>query len=309
MFHTCIYSLLLTKMATKTIDYLYEDPEVPNQKYGLVSIVGPHMPQKCDVWGLKVRGVAETLEKAKAMTQKLMRMNNDYDIYTVEIGKFFPLSVQPYDVTDVEYQNTQLNELIKSYLENKELANEQWEQRKNDMMKQAIKEGRSNEQTQEHPVAVLNNIRALQKEVEDTQDKLAALNVSLDAASKKFNSYSDEEKTLANAELSKVIEENLQPLAAQGHSVDDIRKDLVSSLQITDTLETIKSLEDRLAEVNAELLGDTTQLTSTQLTKERDILVDKLEEHKNNLLQTSSTDVNSYINANYKNSQFSEADF
>ena len=49
----------------KTIDYLFEDPEIQNQKFALISIVGPNMKQKCDVWGLKIRGVSDTLEKAK----------------------------------------------------------------------------------------------------------------------------------------------------------------------------------------------------------------------------------------------------
>ena len=44
----------MSKGKGKVIDYLFEDPEITNQKYALVSIVGPHMPQKCDVWGLKV---------------------------------------------------------------------------------------------------------------------------------------------------------------------------------------------------------------------------------------------------------------
>lgn len=44
---------------SKTIDYLFEDPPITGQTYALVSIVGPHMPQKCDVWGLKIRGVCK----------------------------------------------------------------------------------------------------------------------------------------------------------------------------------------------------------------------------------------------------------
>ena len=92
-------------MSEKTIDYLFEDPEIPNQKFALISIVGPHMKQKCDVWGLKIRGVSDTLEKAKTQCQKLLRIDNDYDIYTVEVGKFFPLTVEPNQISDVEYEN------------------------------------------------------------------------------------------------------------------------------------------------------------------------------------------------------------
>ena len=280
-------------MTTKTIDYLYEDPEIPNQKYGLVSIVGPHMPQKCNVWGLKVRGVAESIEKAKAMTQKLMRMDDNYDIYTVEIGKFFPLNVEPYDVKDMEYQNTQLNDLIKSYLQNKELANEQWEHRKNEMMKQALKEGQSQEKSlNDHPVAVLDKIRKLELQIKETQDNLELLQNDLNQSSTQFSAFTEEEKQLANDELKKVIDQNLKPIAAQGNSIEDIRKDLVNNLQISDTLQNIKSIEEKLE-------------TNENKTSKQNLL-ELLEQHKSKLLEPSA--VNAYINSNYKESQFSHID-
>ena len=96
-----------------SIDYLFEDPPISNQQYALVSIVGPNMPQKCDTWGLKIRGTTDTLEKAKTMCQKILKIDNNYDIYTVEVGKFFPLVVEPHQIQDIEYQNQQLNTLIK----------------------------------------------------------------------------------------------------------------------------------------------------------------------------------------------------
>ena len=114
------------------IDYLFEDPPVSGQNYALVSIVGPNLQQKCNVYGLKVRGVADSLDRAKTMAQKLTKIDPDFDIYTVEVGKFFPLDVNPMELSNVEYQNTQLNELVKNYLENRENANVEYEKRKND---------------------------------------------------------------------------------------------------------------------------------------------------------------------------------
>jgi phosphoribosylformylglycinamidine (FGAM) synthase PurS component len=119
----------MSKDKGKVIDYLSEDPEISGQKFALVSIVGPHMPQKCDVWGLKVRGVADSVAEAKQMTKRLMKFDNMYDIYTVSVGKFFPLNVEPYDVKDVEHNDEKLNELMKSYLKNREDANEHYHQR------------------------------------------------------------------------------------------------------------------------------------------------------------------------------------
>ena len=86
----------------KTIDFLFEDPEIPSQKYALISIVGPHMKQKCNVWGLKIRGVADTIDAAKNLCKRLLRIDNNYDIYTVEVGKFFPLNVDPLQIDNIE---------------------------------------------------------------------------------------------------------------------------------------------------------------------------------------------------------------
>lgn len=190
----------------KVIDYLSEDVEMPSQKYALISIVGPNMNQKCDVWGLKVRGVTESLESAKALTAKIMKMDNDFDIYTVSVGKFFPLAVEPYDVQNVEYENEQLNNLVKKYMENKESANEHWHQRKSEMMKDALREGKAEGQLelakkQEHPVSVLQRIQVTERKMKEINDQLSECAVELEMTRKKYDSYTDEEKQVATTEL------------------------------------------------------------------------------------------------------------
>jgi hypothetical protein len=184
-------------MSQREIDVLFEDPPITGQMYALVSIVGPNLNQKCNVYGLKVRGVAENMEKAKAMTQRLMKVDNNYDIYTVEVGKFFPLQVDPHEVGEVEYENQQLNTLIKSYLENKELANDQWHARKNEMIKEAIKEGQSKDKAPEHPVAVLQRLRNLEQSITDQKNNIDIMQQDLALTREALSKYSDEEVTAA----------------------------------------------------------------------------------------------------------------
>jgi DNA repair exonuclease SbcCD ATPase subunit len=257
-------------MSGKEIDYLYEDPEVPGQKYGLISIVGPNMPQKCDVWGLKIRGVTDSMDKAKKMTQKLMKIDQDYDIYTVEIGKFFPLVVNPLEVSDVEYQNTQLNDLIKGYLESKELANEQWEQRKNEMVKQAILDGKNPVEKPEHPVAVWQRLQSLKEQVESLKEQL-------EKTEEKFAGYSQEEQD--EAKNSNQIEHSLQKLKA----IDEESK----------KLEELKSKEQELS--NIEEINK--QLSDLNVSKQS--LVKELQDNNK---------INEYINSNYQNSEWNNLD-
>lgn len=192
----------------KVIDYLSEDPVLPSQKYALISIVGPNTAQKCDVWGLKIKGVTDSFEEAKNLTKKLMKFDNNFDIYTVSVGKFFPLAIEPYDIPNVEFENEQLNNLVKSYLENKENADEHWHKRKSEMMKEAIREGKKEGQEelankQEHPVVVLQRIQSYKSDMQTLNDKLSELTEKLELSQTKYNSYTEEEKEFANTKLQK----------------------------------------------------------------------------------------------------------
>jgi DNA repair exonuclease SbcCD ATPase subunit len=269
-------------MSNKEIDYLYEDPEIPGQRFGLVSIVGPNMPQKCDVWGLKIRGVADNLEKAKKMTQKLMKIDKEYDIYTVEIGKFFPLVVNPFEINDIEYQNSQLNELIKGYLESKELANDQWEEQKNEMVKQAIMEGKTQTEKPEHPIAVWQRVCNLKEQMKTLQEQLIKTQNELDNAEEKFESYTEEEKEEAknfNQEPKNEIDSTLEQL----NKIDNRLKDLEETKNKNGTSEDLEMINKQLSELNVE----------------KQELVKHLQD-KNK--------INDYINSNYTNSEYSNLD-
>ncbi len=299
----------------KAIDYLVEDQPIPNQKYALISIVGPNMRQKCDVWGLKIRGVAESLDTAKALTKKIMKYDKDYDIYTVDIGKFFPLAVEPYDVSNVEYENDQLNALVKNYLENKEKANEHWHQRKQEMMKEAIREGQVEGQKElaskpEHPIAVLQRIKNFETSITEMNEKLESLHSDLQLSKDKFNGYTQEERDLADNELKKAIENNVDTTEqVEGQkSVEDIRKEIMYELQeeesadidierILTEIQTvdndIKEIENNLNIINKE----TAPSVFTTLTEKLNKLQISRENLKQKLNQTNS--VNNFINSNY----------
>lgn len=225
-------------MSKTTIDFLFEDPPISNQKFALVSIVGPNMPQKCDTWGLKVRGVAESEDKARTLAQKIMRIDNNYDVYTVEVGKFFPIVVEPSSIDSVEYQNEQLNELVKNYIENKEKANEHWNKRKNEMITEAVKEGKNQEalaNKPEHPIAVLQRIKNLEESISSVDAELSSLKQDLENSKTKFSLYTDEERDLANRELASAIENNLEskkPTESE-LSLNEIRDKLFNDLNVS----------------------------------------------------------------------------
>jgi chromosome segregation ATPase len=309
---------------SKEIDFLFEDPPINNQKYALISIVGPHMPQKCNVWGLKIRGITENLEKAKSMTKKLIKIDNNYDIYTVEVGKFFPLNVEPNDVGDVEYENENLNALIKSYLENRELANEHWNQRKNEMIKEAIREGKEqNNNKQEHPIAVLQRIKHFQQQIEEMKNNMSALQEDLNLATNKFANYSEEEKTIAQRELESALNNNnvkIEEVQENEPSIDDIRKQIIQELGQpassesnsdfkSNKIETILQ-EIKLLESEKQDLINTTQTMNNQISemtiKRLNDNIKSIESKIDTLKQQleNSNEVNNFINSSYTESKY-----
>lgn len=307
----------------KTIDYLFEDPPIPSQKFALISIVGPHMPQKCEVWGLKIRGVADTAEKAKTLAQKIMRVDNTYDVYTVEVGKFFPLAVEPQAIGNVEYQNNQLNELVKTYMENREMANEHWNKRKNEMIKEAVREGKSQEELSnrpEHPIAVLQRIKSFQQSIEKTREDLNALETDLQLATSKFSTYTDEERELANKELESAISNNLEASIPEDKdlNLDDIRAKLMEELnanndgtesadtqKVDNTLLQLKSYEEELDELQ-ELRTSMDPSKSPNAYNRLVQNIRECEEHISQLKKELQNDqlVNDYINASYSQSSY-----
>ena len=302
----------MSKGKGKIIDYLFEDPEISNQKFALVSIVGPHMPQKCDVWGLKIRGTADSLENAKTLCKKLLRIDNHYDIYTVDVGKFFPLTVDPLKVQNVEYQNEQLNTLIKSYLENKENANELWNKRKTEMIEEAIKEGKNQEEfakKPEHPISVLHRIKNYEESIVEAESSLQSLREELDKARSKFDNYSETEREIALKQFETALEENKQNTESP-ITVEDIRKELISTnvedtVVVEDTLSKIKSLEEELDE----LLSFKSTLSETTAPKGYNTIVSRITTVKQELetlkIKLNNKDlINDYINENYTNPQY-----
>jgi hypothetical protein len=312
----------------KVIDYLSEDPIITGQKFALVSIVGPHMPQKCDIWALKIRGVADSLEKAKAMSQKLMKTDQDYDIYTVEVGKFFPLVVEPHEVAEVEYQNEQLNLLIKNYLQNRESANELWHQRKNQMIKDAIREGKNQEELAnrpEHPISVLQRINNFENSIKQMNEDLVELQKDLELSRQKYANYTEEERKIAENELKNAIESEVNKnngassnssTEANDLSLQDIRTQIISDItgetsreenltEIEQIMADLKLNENELKELNA-MKNSLDPSTSPNVYKRTLENIKNIEQSISNLKEklTNKEMVNKYINSNYSDSKY-----
>ena len=75
-----------------TVDYLYEDPPVANQKFVCISVLTPKnfkdIDEKSSMYTFKVRGAYETVEEAQKRIQFLNSIDPNVNIYLAEVGKW-----------------------------------------------------------------------------------------------------------------------------------------------------------------------------------------------------------------------------
>jgi len=75
---------------------------------------------KTTIRGLKIRGVFGSQDEAIAKSKKLQRNDPIHNIFVGEIGKWLPWDPNPKDITEQEYAEDQLNQLMKGYKNNEE---------------------------------------------------------------------------------------------------------------------------------------------------------------------------------------------
>lgn len=252
----------------KTTDYLTEDSPINGQAYALISIVGPHLKAKCDVYGIKIKGVADTEARADEMGNRLQKQDPDFDIFRVPVGKFFPLSIDPATADDTVYQDQALNNLMKEHKQSRAKANEHFKERKTEMMNQALLEGSSTDK----PVVLVNKVH-------DLRSKIKTLLKELQDTNERFKKLPDSEREQGVEEFKQLTAPNQEQDSEQAQEQDSEQAPL-----------DIGSILQRLNAIKEELEKDESNTTLEQKSKE-------LRE----ILSTKQDEVNEYISSNFDN--------
>ena len=79
--------------------------------------------------GVKVRGVYFNPKEAEIKANKLQGKDKYHNIFMAEVGKWTPWDPSPNEIKDQEYNNDQLNNLMKKYKENEDSREQFFEQR------------------------------------------------------------------------------------------------------------------------------------------------------------------------------------
>lgn len=89
---------------------------------------------RTSVRGIKVRGVYDTIADAQARAQLLKRHGDKFDIFVAQVGCWCPWNPNPESVQNVEYDEAQLNTLMKQYQENMNMRDLAFEDRKQQLV-------------------------------------------------------------------------------------------------------------------------------------------------------------------------------
>ena len=79
--------------------------------------------------GLKVRGVFGNVKEAEIKAKKLQNKDKYHNIFMADVGKWTPWDPSPHEIKEQEYNNAQLNSLMKKYQENEDSREQYFEQR------------------------------------------------------------------------------------------------------------------------------------------------------------------------------------
>lgn len=84
--------------------------------------------------GFKIRGVYDTLDEAKARAMKVRGFDDKFNVYVAQVGCWCPWSPNPEEISDSEYAESHLNNLMKSYKLNEAKRTQFYEQRKSELI-------------------------------------------------------------------------------------------------------------------------------------------------------------------------------
>ena len=126
---------------TRHVDHLDEDI-VPcgDLRFALISFVTKDGKQRLDAvdkLGLKIRGAFATKPEADAHIKRLMKTDNLFDVYLVDMYKWLLLPA-PEKIDDVQYQEAYLNTMISEYKESQALAKQHFQERKQKIMEEGL---------------------------------------------------------------------------------------------------------------------------------------------------------------------------
>jgi len=187
-----------------TTDYLTEDSMVKSdQQFICVSFLSD-IEKKSSITGVKIRGAFSTYDNACAHAKKLQSADPYFNVFVGEMGKWLPYDPDPDSETidKSEYQNDELNNIMKNFVENQEKTKIYHEQRKSEKMRETIVDNLLNKQTLRDETAsnlvdARNNNESdkvinLESSMKSIEEQIKEFKIKKDDLEKEIKVYTDQ---------------------------------------------------------------------------------------------------------------------
>lgn len=133
--------------------------------------------------GVKIRGTYDTLKEARVRSKILQRKDDKFNVFVGQVGYWLPWDPNCTDDIDNEYQEKQLNELMKNYKINSEQRDMFYQQEKQEKIDAAIKENAKRKQENIEK----GNINPEKIPKDNVAEKIDEFRNILDEKDRKFN--------------------------------------------------------------------------------------------------------------------------
>ena len=112
------------------------------------------------VRGIKVRGVYDTQKEAEMRAKVLQRRDKNFNVFVGQVGYWLPWDPTPHQITNQEYFEKELNEIVKKYNENQEQKQDHFRENIDYVKEQAAKkvEEEKSKKNQENIENSLENV-------------------------------------------------------------------------------------------------------------------------------------------------------
>lgn len=210
-------------------DYLQEDPPVYNQNFFVMSYLLPSSNNELKFPIFKMRGAFKTIEECNTRINKLKNIDTYFDMYICEVGKFGSLlsneEIKKNDQIDIQYRDAELNTMVKTYKENKDKVDSEFEARKKRLSELAKYEGTKEGQEflaaqKENPIAVKTRVETLSAHLEDLKKKVDEVSEIVEMSKKQLeNDYTEEELQAAEEEM---LTKNIDTIKIESEPVESM---------------------------------------------------------------------------------------
>ena len=169
--------------------------------------------------GLKVRGVYDTFKEASVRAQVLRRRDPSFNVFVGQVGYWLPWDPECESVPEQEYQEGQLNELVKKYKENLNNRDNLYDQVKNERIEKA-----KNEVNAKKKLLKSQN----EMNIPESNDEESTKNIE------KLRSIADESDKLYYDNLKKTELESSEEVPVTEEKINNFKVESMESLESDD---------------------------------------------------------------------------